>query len=62
MTATTYRTEQQVTIKRDITTEEGYEISAGATGWLMTDLGDGQWLVYVPGNGSPEVSEADFSG
>ena len=29
-------------------------------GTLMKYLGDGDWLVYVPGHGSPMVNEREF--
>lgn len=45
---------------RSFRTEDGCWIEAGSIGTLITDMGEGDWLVYVPGKGSPMMSESDF--
>lgn len=40
--------------------EDGSDWPVEQEGTLMTDMGGGDWLVYVPGHGSPLVNERDF--
>lgn len=50
-----------------VRTRKYIEMDASGSDWpveqegtLMADMGDGDWLVYVPGHGSPLVNECDF--
>jgi hypothetical protein len=52
MTAT-YAEGDTVVILIAMTTSEGSRIASGTIGTLMTDMGDGDWLVYIPAKGSP---------
>lgn len=57
---TRYKEGQEVHIRESFTTDDGYRVVAGAVGWLMTDMGDGDWFVYIPAKGSPLLNERDF--
>ena len=57
----TYAEGNEVRTDRYITdADTGGDWPVEQVGTLMTDLGDGDWLVYVPGHGSPCVNERDF--
>ena len=49
-----------VKITKSFRSEDGCWIEAGTIGTLMTDVGEGDWLVYIAGKGSPLVNECDF--
>lgn len=60
MTTSTFTTGDTVTTLRGFRSDDGCWIEAGSIGTLMTDMGNGDWLVYVAGKGSPLMSESDF--
>ena len=56
----TYQEGGTVTITASLTTEDGCKVNAGDTGTLLLDMGDGDWLVHIPGKGSPLLNESQF--
>lgn len=61
MTMSDYAEGQVVKALKSIDAQaDGSDWPAGQEGTLMQYMGDGDWLVYVPGHGSPLVNETDF--
>ena len=56
----THEVGAEVTITTSFKTEDGCWVESGTVGTLMTDVGDGDWLVYIPAKGSPMVNERNF--
>ncbi len=59
MTQTTMTAGTEVRITCSQQTDDGCWIYAGDVGTLMTDMGDGDWLVYIPAKGSPMLRAGD---
>lgn len=62
-TKSQYREGQTVHTSHDIPSATGSDSDwpSEQDGTLLQYLGDGDWLVYVPGHGSPVVNEREFS-
>lgn len=57
----TYTENETVIVTNSFTSADGCGIDKGDVGTLMTDMGDGDWLVYIPGKGSPLMNECNFA-